>query len=442
MQYFIYISLMMLYDIYILHYFRRMFHARHEGFGYYFAAAAFNLTVTILAYRYLDHRIAVFLMMLSVNIIIYVLFYVNWLQTTYAGSLYIFSLYSSRGIVCSLYSIFLKQSIIQVLSNPVYYMWIFVLSIFLSLLIFQITRKVTVPDSKARPALYNMGQLQFVVVYIIFQLLFLMLVNDGRSYETVQLWFTYLYLGSCVIGKLYLEFAFHHTARVSELIEYELNTNKMKEQLSRQLRHYQSYSRFTESFKLFRHDYEKLMGSVKFLLNQKEYEKAAKMLDDIHVTMKKEVLVHKTYSDHILLDAILQDAANSCEDLEIQFTACACLPSDISASDMDVVCIFSNIVDNAIEACSQLKEEKRFIEITSRGTREWAIIEIVNSFDGTLIESAGELKTRKDNKISHGFGLQIIRRTTESLGGLLYLEPEAEKRIFKIKVCIPRLLQS
>lgn len=441
MKYFIILSFI-IYDIYILQYFKRMFYTRYEGFFYYLAAILFNLTVTISAYLNLDHRIAVFLMMISVILIIFFLFNVNLLQMIYAGSLYIFSIYSSRGIICSLYSIFLKQSIFKVLSDPIYYSCIFILSVYLSLLIFYITRKMAVPDYKARHALNNMEQLQFVVVYLIFQLMFLMLVNDGRYYETVPLWYTYLYLWACVSGKLYLEFAFHHSARVSELLEHELNINKLKEQLSRQLRHYQSYSRFTKSFKIFRHDYEKLMGSVKLLLNQKEYDKAAKMLDDIQVTMKKNVLVHKTYSDHVLLDSILQDAANTCQDLKIQFTACACLPSDISASEMDVVCIFSNMVDNAIEACSNLKEENRFIEISSQGTREWVIIEMVNSFDGKLIQSGGEFKTRKNNKISHGFGLQIIRRTTENLGGLLYLEPEVEKRIFKIKVCLPRLFQS
>jgi len=35
-------------------------------------------------------------------------------------------------------------------------------------------------------------------------------------------------------------------------------------------------------------------------------------------------------------------------------------------------------------------------------------------------------------------GLQIIRETIEEMGGLVFIEPDTEKRIFKIKVCIPK----
>lgn len=401
-------------------------------------AVMFHLVVTVFSYQYLEHRITVVCMMGAMIVVVSQLFYVNWLQALYSGSLYIFSLYSSRGMICSLFSIVLGISFPEVLTNVVYYEWVFFLSILVSILIIHFARLMIVTDEKAKQAFYNMGQLQFVVVYILFQLVFLMIVNDGRSYNLAQLWYSYLYLVACISSKLYLEFVFHHAAKVSELLEVELHTNKLKEQLDRQMHHYQSYQRFTESYRIFRHDYEKLMGSVKMLLNRREYEKAVRMLDDIHCTMQKEVLVHHTYSDHVLLDAILQDSANTAEALNIRFSAHAFLPSDTSATDMDIVCIFTNAVDNAIEACSRQTGGERFIEITSKGTKEWALIEIVNSFDGKLITSGGELKTRKENKISHGFGLHIIKRTVEGLGGLLYMEPELDKQCFKIKIFLPR----
>ncbi len=98
---------------------------------------------------------------------------------------------------------------------------------------------------------------------------------------------------------------------------------------------------------------------------------------------------------------------------------------------------FSNIINNAIEACSKVSGSERFIEVTSNSTQDWTIIEVTNSFDGELLIAGGEPKTTKKDKDYHGFGLQIIRETIEGMGGLVFIEPDSEKGIFKIKSCIP-----
>ena len=53
-----------------------------------------------------------------------------------------------------------------------------------------------------------------------------------------------------------------------------------------------------------------MMNSMKTLLHNKEYERAIRMFDDIHDTMQQDAQIYKAYSDNVLLDAILQDAAN------------------------------------------------------------------------------------------------------------------------------------
>ena len=105
------------------------------------------------------------------------------------------------------------------------------------------------------------------------------------------------------------------------------------------------------------------------------------MLDDIHDTMQRDVLVHKAYSNNVLLDAILQDAANTCEEKSIRFSAVAHLPENISITDLDIVRIFSNVINNAIEACNKVSGPEPFIEITSSGNPDWATIEVSNSFN-------------------------------------------------------------
>lgn len=431
---------LILYNIFILLYFKTIFPHKRSHWIFYIAAVAINIGVTILSYLFLEHRFAVYLMMGSMMFAFYLLFSGNRVQIFYSGGIYMFSLYSSRGIIMSIYSIVLQISIKDLLHNDIYYHTIFALAVFLSMLVSLLIRKVILPDSKAKHLFNNRVQLRFVVIYLIFQLVFLTLINDGRYHDDIrQAWLSSVYLGSCVISKVWLMFVLSHTSRVSELLGYELHTRKLQEQLSRQVQHYQSYRRFTESYRIFRHDYEKLMTSVKTLLRNQEYEKATRILDDIHDTMQRDVLVQKTYSDNILLDAILQDAANACEEKGVRFSVHVHLPESVSMTELDIIHIFSNIVDNAIEACDKVSGRERFVEVISRGTQEWVIVEVANSFNGELLMENGEPETTKDNKDYHGFGLRIAKETIEALGGLLFIEPDQVKKIFKIRICIPKV---
>ncbi|PWJ48937.1 sensor histidine kinase [Faecalicatena contorta] len=431
---------LILYDVYILLYFKKILLHKRSHWIFYAAAIALNIGVTILSYLFLEHRFGVYLMMGSMMFAFHLLFKVNGMQILYAGSIYMFSLYSSRGIIMSVYSIILQISIKEILHNDIYYHTIFVLTVFLSMLVSLLIRKVILPDNKVKHLFNNRVQLRFVVIYLIFQLIFLTLINDGRYHNDIrQTWLSSLYLGSCVISKVWLMFVLSHTSRVSELLEYELHTHKLQEQLSRQVQHYQSYRKFTESYRMFRHDYEKLMTSVKTLLRNRKYEKAIRILDDIHDTMQRDVLVHKTYSDNILLDSILQDAANACEEKDIRFSVHVHLPESVSMTELDIVHVFSNIVDNAIEASDKVSDQERFVEIISRETQGWAIVEVANSFNGKLLIENDEPETTKDDKDYHGFGLRIAKKTIEALGGLLFIEPDQVKRIFKIRVCIPKV---
>ncbi|KEZ90805.1 sensor histidine kinase [Lacrimispora celerecrescens] len=424
------------YDIFTLLRFKKLFQLKRDHWIYFIIAIAINAIITAAAYILLDSRFAVYMVFVSFMISFRLLFSGTTTQTLYAGSIYLFSLYSSRGIVFSIYSIALHTSIKNVLQQ--HDDIISVLAVLLSIFYFLMIRDVIVPRQKARYLMNNQGQLKFVVIYLFFQWLFLTLINDGRYYDDVrQNWYSTLYMGSCIISNLWLLVILNHASRISELFEYELFTHQLQEQLSRQMRHYQSYRKFTESYRAFRHDYEKLMGSLKTLMRRQEYKKAIKLLDDIHDTMQRSVQIHKDYSDNIVLDAILQDAADVCEEKNIRFQAHAHLPESASMTELEIVRVFSNIINNAIEACNKVSEFERFIEVTSNSTQDWTIIEVTNSFNGELLIANGEPKTTKKDKDYHGFGLQIIRETIEGMGGLVFIEPDSEKGIFKIKSCIP-----
>lgn len=430
-------ALLIVYNAYYLSYFKRYFPSKRSHWLSYVAAIAISTGITAISYLLLDHRFVVYIIIGSIMLSYHWLFRGSHLQFLYVGTLYMFSLYSSRGIVISVYAIAFNKSIKEILEQDTYYYTTFILAVLLSILSNLLTRRLIVSDLRARQLLYNREQLKFVIIYLFLQLVYLTLVNDGRFLGLKQAWFTDLYCISCVVGKLWLIFIFNHTSKVSELFEYELHTRQLEEQLSRQMHHYQSYRRFTESFRAFQHDYNNMMNSMKNLLQNQEYEQAARMLGNIHDTMHKNVQIHRTYSNNVLLDAILQDAANTCEGKGIFFSAMAHLPESISLTELEIVRIFTNVIDNAIDACDKVSGPDRFIKITSGNTYDWTTIEVSNSFDGHLLMKGSELLSTKENKEFHGLGLKIVKETIEGLGGLVHLDPDSEQGIFQIKLILP-----
>lgn len=428
-----------IYDVFILHYYKRLFPVKRGHWLYYTAVVALNVSAYLIADIWNWHQIGVFLVIGSMMLAFKILFHMNGLQILYSSIIIIFSFYSSRGIVVSIYAMLLSESINGVLQQEGYYYTILMLSVFTSILTNILIRNTILPDIKAKLLLSNNGQLRFAVIYLSFLLVYLLLINDGRFWESRHLWFAVLYLVSCFMSKVGLLLVLNHSVRVIGLMEYEIHTRLLKEQLKRQLRHYKSYQKYTESFSAFKHDYKNMMASVKTLLKNHEIEKAIKLIEDIHETMQKSVLTHNAYSNNILLDAMLQDAANACEEQHIRFSAMVHIPEGTSLTDLDIVRVFTNVITNAIEACCKVEDiSKRFIEVKGNESKDWIYVEILNSYHGEIKFKNEELPTTKPNKEFHGIGLKIVNDIMEGLGGLVLIDIDRVKVIFTMKLHIPR----
>lgn len=428
---------LILYSIFILVYFKKVLLPKKQDIQFYLAPIVINLMIAVPSYFLLDERMAIYPLMAAMMLITFLLFHCNWVQVLFVGVFYMFTLYSSLGVIVSLHSMILHVSINQVIQKDVHEV-VFIQAVLLSISLILFFRNVVLSDARIKHLFNNKGQLKFIVGYLCIQLVYLTLINDGLFREVNQSWFSSLYLLSCIISKLWFMFVVNHTARVTELLDFELHTHQLREQLSRQVRHYQAYQRFTESFQIFRHDYEQFMAITKSLLSKQEYHKAEQMLDTMQDCMEKEISIHKTYSNNVILDAILQDAANLSNEKGIDFNAYIHLSEKVTISDLNLVRIFSNLIENAIEACEKVTDSNGFIEINSKQTDVWQVIEVVNSNTSKLVMRNGVPQTTKPDKDYHGFGFMIVKTTIEELGGQAFIEQDSSKQTFKLTLCIPK----
>ena len=142
------------------------------------------------------------------------------------------------------------------------------------------------------------------------------------------------------------------------------------------------------------------------------------------------------FSDNEALNAVLNYEKSKCEPYKIQMRV---LNEGIHLrhiSDIDICRIFSNALDNAIEAADQSREKE--IEVSLYCQNEaFSVISIVNSCDTPPIFVKGRPISKKADAHLHGLGLISIEATLEKYRGEVEYQYDAEQNIFQTLIVIP-----
>ncbi|MEA4895055.1 MAG: GHKL domain-containing protein [Oscillospiraceae bacterium] len=426
------------YSGFLLLWYKKVLRGKRNQWIYLCISVVLCVAAFVLSVEYDLYRAGFFIVMGTVMVAFRLTFDSNNLQALYFSTFYVLSIYSSRGIIASAFSLLKNESINYIFGNQTYNDLIWILAALFSISIFVLRREIFSHKNEIKQLFRYPDQVRFVAVSRVVLIIYMALIDEGRYHDVPYTWLAITYYLSCLMVKMLMLFVESHAIRVSVQLEYELNTRQLEEQLSRQMRHYQSYKKYTEKFDAFQHDFKNMMASVSALISNNEYEKALSLINEIHNDLKKSSIVNNTYSNNIIADAIMQDTANLCEVMHIHFEAMVQLPDVLPISDIELVRLLSNIIDNAVEGCCRVPVTERFIKASSTCIEGWISIEITNSYDGLAAYNGEELQTSKPNKLSHGRGLRIVREIVENNGGILYISANQEEKKFSLRLHIPQ----
>lgn len=167
-------------------------------------------------------------------------------------------------------------------------------------------------------------------------------------------------------------------------------------------------------------------------INQVKDENVNRYVDSISKELKE--FQSKFNTGNRILDIILNEKSIECKKNHIDFSCNINFKQCEFIHMIDVSSIFANILDNAIEACVQV-ENNRYIKLRGTIVKSYYVIKCENNKINKIKIKNDKILTSKNNVFLHGIGLQSVKSSLKKYDGELKVIDE--KIRFIIKICIP-----
>ncbi len=162
------------------------------------------------------------------------------------------------------------------------------------------------------------------------------------------------------------------------------------------------------------HDFRNQLQTVQELLCGGRTEEARAYVQSLASAVSVSVIVVSTNNPFV--DAVLNQKYHAAKRAGVTMMFQINNLADLPIEDKDIVTILANVLDNAIEAASQVEEGERFISVKFEKREEETLLSVRNTMRGTAHIVNNTVATTKDHSEEHGYGLPNVRRTLEKYG--------------------------
>ena len=214
-------------------------------------------------------------------------------------------------------------------------------------------------------------------------------------------------------------------------IKEKSEENLLKEKVDIQYNYYLNLQESQDRVKRLYHDMNNHMLCIKSMSS--EQEDLNNYIDGISKNLNEFKEIYNT--GNMILDIILNEKKAKCNENNISFS-CDINFSKCSFIEMTDVCsIFSNILDNAIEACNKINNDEKYIKIRGTVVKSYYVIRCENSKMNKVKIKNNKIITSKKDKFIHGIGLKSVKSSLKKYDGELEIEDfESE---FLLQIYIP-----
>lgn len=203
--------------------------------------------------------------------------------------------------------------------------------------------------------------------------------------------------------------------------------------LHAQYQYYEELELLQEDVRDFQANVNGYLQTIQSLIQDNCLQQAQQFTEDI--LGQSESVRMPFFSEHDILNVLLYSKYKQCRQEGIQLQV-QIEPSAIAVlSEVDMVSLFSNLLDNAIEACARLQQEEKqcVIKAIEKDKQYWYLCR--NSKDPGETPLQNHLSTLKRDVKNHGIGTRVIKSLVKKYQGTIQMQDEGN--MFEVVCMLP-----
>lgn len=268
-----------------------------------------------------------------------------------------------------------------------------------------------------------------IIYYIIFLIVVLLSIAMSRNVDFSLIWqktFLILDMLMFIANIIVLKMIFH----INQQNHYEMENALLYMQITQQEKRIREEEKNYREVQLLRHDLKRYLVTYRQLLQDGKYEVIEADIDKI--LGKRLNTNHCVYTENTILNAVICEKMEQCSIKNIKIEVQVNADKDMDSIEYGVV--LSNLLDNAIEAEEQEKEENRYICLNIGVEQNMIHLVMSNYISESVLQNNVLLETSKKNKQLHGIGLRGVKEFVNNKEG--EIEIFEENHMFVVHICV------
>lgn len=190
--------------------------------------------------------------------------------------------------------------------------------------------------------------------------------------------------------------------------------------LDAEIRQFEIINQKDEDLRRFRHDYANHMRAISAMIENERANDVKAYVEKLGVDLQNTTRAF--YTGNYMLDIILSEKQSVARQDGNDILFEGSFPKSGISND-DICTIMANALDNAIEACKDMKKSCE-INVKSIVKEDQIAVSVTNPVESKAHIIAGSGVTSKPDKTRHGYGLKSIKKTVEKYDGYLHLSSD------------------
>ncbi len=209
----------------------------------------------------------------------------------------------------------------------------------------------------------------------------------------------------------------------------EQSRQEMQYRMRVQYQEYENVCRKMEGGRVYRHDMRHHLLVLKGLAQQDDMGGILKYIEDMTDNLAETE--HEIYCENTTVNAVLSDYIGRAKKARCKVTTRLHLPKELPFQEMDVCMVLANALENAINACGRIAEEKdRYIHIAAELADHKKLIILMKNPCRWSVNFDNDQIPVSSGAEGHGIGMKSIRAIAEKYHGFFQCKCEGGEFIF------------